>query len=455
MVEQVEHYLQRALRILQREHGDTVGDLKALPLAYEQADADDLDQRRPSLTGFPTPLVTVSEAAVQNNLDTMAAWCERAGVGLAPHGKTTMNRRLWERQLAAGAWGITVATPWQLSVALGWGIPRIMLANALIQPLALRFVAAQLSAEHPESEEHPESAEHPAELLVWADSVRAVEIMHTELVDAGAGSPLGVLVELGAPGGRTGARTLDEALEVARAVSASPALTLAGVSGYEGALAHTGDADALSTVRAYLHRMLALHDTLEAEGLYGADTPAILTAGGSAYFDVVTDVLAPRRDLTGERGRRVEVLLRSGAYITHDDGFYRGITPLSRVGGGAFRSAIHGWATVVSRPEPGLALVDAGKRDFPYDEGLPIPQAVRRFGSSVLTPFEGATVTAMNDQHTFVTVAASATLEVGDVVRFGLSHPCTTFDKWRALAVIDDVDADDPRVIGLLETTFG
>jgi D-serine deaminase-like pyridoxal phosphate-dependent protein len=420
-----------------------VGDLKALPLAYEQADADDLDRRRPPLTEFPTPLVTVSEAAVQNNLDTMAAWCERAGVGLAPHGKTTMNRRLWERQLAAGAWGITVATPWQLSVALGWGIPRIMLANALVQPRALRFVAAQLSAEH------------SAELLVWADSVRAVEIMHAELVDAGARAPLGVLVELGAPGGRTGARTLDEAVEVARAVSASSVLSLAGVSGYEGALAHTADADALSTVRAYLHRMLVLHDALEAEGLYREDTPAILTAGGSAYFDVVADVLAPRRDLAGERGRPVEVLLRSGAYITHDDGFYRGITPLSRVGGGEFRSAIHGWATVVSRPEPGLALVDAGKRDFPYDEGLPVPQAVRRFGSSDVTPLEGASVTAMNDQHTFVAVPPTATLEVGDVVRFGLSHPCTTFDKWRALAVIDDVDADEPRVIGLLETTFG
>ncbi len=444
-----------------------MGDLKALPLTGEQADADDLDRRRPSLTAFPTPLVTVSEAAVKNNLDTMAAWCERAGVGLAPHGKTTMNRRLWERQLAAGAWGITVATPWQLSVALGWGIPRIMLANALVQPGALRYVAARLSAEHAEQPEHPEQPEqpeqperpeqpeHPTELLVWADSLRAVEIMHAVLVDAGASTPLGVLVELGAPGGRTGARTLDEAVEVARAVAASPVLTLAGVSGYEGALAHTGDADALGIVRSYLHRMLALHDTLEAEGLYGAGSPVILTAGGSAYFDVVADVLAPRRDLAGDRGRRVEVLLRSGAYITHDDGFYRGITPLSRVGGGQFRSAIHGWATVVSRPEPGLALVDGGKRDFPYDEGLPMPQAARRFGSSELTPLEGATVTAMNDQHTFVAVPPTATLEVGDVVRFGLSHPCTTFDKWRALAVIDDVDADEPRVIGLLETTFG
>jgi len=208
-------------------------------------------------------------------------------------------------------------------------------------------------------------------------------------------------------------------------------------------------------VRGFLLELVALHDAIEAEGLYSGGEPVVLSAGGSAFFDVVADVLAPRRDVTGARGRPVEVLLRSGAYITHDDGFYRGITPLGRVGGGAFRSAIHGWATVVSRPEPGLALVDAGKRDFPYDEGLPTPQGVRRFGEESTVPLEGATVTAMNDQHTFVSVAAEAQLEVGDVIRFGLSHPCTTFDKWRALAVVDDIEGADPRVVGLVETAFG
>jgi D-serine deaminase-like pyridoxal phosphate-dependent protein len=426
---------------------------KAAPLTATADDLANLAESRPLLASFPTPLVTLSEAAVQNNLETMRVWCERAGVGLAPHGKTTMNRELWERQLAAGAWGITVATPWQLSVAVGWGIPRIMLANALVHPDALRYVARV--------------AQPASEVLVWADSVRAVEIMDAVLGDVGSDQPsqarqlgqlgkLGVLVELGGSGGRTGARTHDEALAVARAVAASPSLRLAGVAGYEGALAHTGDEAALTTVRTYLQRLTALHDALETAGLYPDGEPVILTAGGSAYFDVVAEVLAPLRDLAGERGRPVDVLLRSGAYITHDDGFYRGITPLGRVAdGGSFRSAIHGWATVVSRPEPGLALVDAGKRDFPYDEGLPIPQAVRPFGATAVHPLVGASVTAMNDQHSFVSLPADAVLEVGDVVRFGLSHPCTTFDKWRALAVVDDVDSAEPRVIGLAETTFG
>ncbi|WP_348789653.1 alanine racemase [Leifsonia sp. NPDC080035] len=413
-------------------------EFKAVPLAYGATDLATLSASRPALHTFPTPLVTLSEDAVRHNLETMAAWCAAAGVLLAPHGKTTMSRTLWERQLAAGAWGITVATPWQASVALGWGIPRVLLANELVQPAALRAFAG-----------------HTDRLTVWADSVRAVEIMSDALSAAGAAHPLGVLVELGAPGARTGARDRDTALAVARAIAASPVLRLAGVAGYEGAVAHGETDESLATVRRYLEDMLALHDAVAAAGLYPEGEPVLLSAGGSAYFDEVVEVLAPRRDPEGRAGRVVEVLLRSGAYITHDDGYYSRVTPFSRLGGTGFRSAIHGWATVLSRPEPGLVLVDAGKRDLPYDDGMPVPQAIRPFGEMATVPLTGAAVTRMNDQHTFVRVPDDAAVQVGDVIRFGLSHPCTTFDKWRALAVVDDALADDPRVIGLLETTFG
>lgn len=414
---------------------------KAVPLGFTRADLAELPRSRPLLRDFPTPIVTLSESAVAHNLATMADWCREAGVGIAPHGKTTMNPELWRRQLDVGAWGITVATPWQASVALGWGIPRVMLANALVQPAALRALAADADR-----------------LTVWADSVRAVDIMTGTLTGADAAAPLDVLVELGGAGGRTGARGVEAALAVARAVTASPVLRLAGVAGYEGALAHDASPESLARVRSYLDGLLALHDAIEAAGLYPPTGPVILTAGGSAYFDQVADALAPRRDLDGRRGRVVEVLLRSGAYVTHDDGFYRSITPLGRGGAASvqeFRAAIHGWATVVSRPEPGLVLVDAGKRDLPYDEGLPVPQAIRPYGSAVAVPLEGATTTALNDQHAFVRVPEDAVVEVGDAIRFGLSHPCTAFDKWRALAVVDDALAPEPHVIGLLETTFG
>jgi D-serine deaminase-like pyridoxal phosphate-dependent protein len=412
---------------------------KAAPLGFTRADLAELPRTRPLLRDFPTPIVTLSESAVAHNLATMAEWCRDAGVGIAPHGKTTMSRDLWMRQLDAGAWGITVATPWQASVALGWGIPRVLLANELVQPSALRALAADVER-----------------LTVWADSTRAVDIMTDVLSRTDAAGSLDVLVELGATGARTGARGVEAGLDIARAIAASPRLRLAGVAGYEGALAHDALPESLARVRAYLAEMVALHDAIEAADLYPSDGEVILTAGGSAYFDDVASALAPRRDVDGVRGRRVEVLLRSGSYITHDDGFYSTVTPLVRTASRQeFRSAIHGWATVVSRPEPGLVLVDAGRRDLPFDDGLPVPRAIRPFGSAVAAPWEGAVTTALNDQHAFVRVPEDAVVEVGDVIRFGLSHPCTTFDKWRGLAVVDDALAPEPHVIGMVETTFG
>src|SRR4029453_10889310 len=176
--------------------------------------------------------------------------------------------------------------------------------------------------------------------------------------------------------GRTGARGVDGAMAVARAVAASPNLRLVGVSGYEGALAHTADDAGLGAVRGYLAQMRLLHEELLAEDLYGTGS-VIITAGGSAYFDDVVTVLSPTISTGAETGGpSVDLMIRSGAYIIHDDGFYRGISPFSRSGNQPFRAGMHGWARVVSQTEPGLAILDAGKRDLPFDEGLPEPQLI-------------------------------------------------------------------------------
>jgi D-serine deaminase-like pyridoxal phosphate-dependent protein len=155
------------------------------------------------------------------------------------------------------------------------------------------------------------------------------------------------------------------------------------------------------------------------------DRTPIVTAGGSAYFDLVAEGLAP---LVG----RATVILRSGAFHVHDDGFYRGITPMA-----GFRSAMHGWARVISRPEPGLVILDGGKRDFPYDEGMPVTE----FGS----------VEKLNDQHAYL---RSDEPRLGEVLRLGLSHPCTAFDKWRIIPVIASADEIDPVVVDLVRTWF-
>jgi D-serine deaminase-like pyridoxal phosphate-dependent protein len=258
---------------------------------------------------------------------------------------------------------------------------------------------------------------------------------------------LTVLVELGAPGGRTGARDRATAQAVADAVTAAPHLQLAGVAGYEGALAHDAGPAALAAVRGYLRELAELHRALRDAGGYPGRS--VVTAGGSAFFDDVADALAPLADPD------TTVLLRSGAYQVHDDGFYRGISPLSRAGstGAPFRSAMHAWARVVSRPEPGLALLDAGKRDVPFDEGLPEPQLAAEQLGSPPRPLAGE-ITAVNDQHAFLRLDPADPLRVGQVVRLGLSHPCTAFDKWRWIPVVEGTDEPDPVVVELVRTYF-
>lgn len=389
------------------------------------------------LRDFQTPLLTLDAVALRSNADRLASWCDHHDVLLAPHGKTTMAPQLWAEQLMRGAWGITVANFAQLRVARAFGVQRLQLANSLIDPHAIRWVAASSTASAP--------------ILSWVDSVETIEIISRTMSATGTDAVLDVLVELGGIGGRTGARGVETALEVARAVAASSHVRLVGISGYEGALAHTAEASALAAVRGYLDELARLHGKLLTEGLYGTDH-VLVTAGGSAYFDDVVDVLSPLSGSVGSTCTRL--MIRSGAYLIHDDGFYGGISPFSRSGGSPFRAGMHGWARVVSQPEQGLAILDAGKRDLPVDEGLPRPQLIGPVLGGPMKPLTGAEITAVNDQHCFMTFdAASTPVRPGDVVRLGLSHPCTAFDKWTVIPVLADTDTDN-TVVDLIHTFF-
>jgi len=382
----------------------------------------------PRIDEFWTPLIVLDDAAMRHNVDTMAVWCRQRGLELMPHGKTTMAPSLWQRQLDAGALGITLATMGQVRTARSFGVSSIMLANAAVDERSLRYLAGEL-------------ADPALRFVSWVDSVETVEAMDRGLRAAATSRPVDVCVELGAPGGRTGARTVEAAVEVAERIAATPALRLAGVAGYEGSLAHERTDAALDAVRSYLQRQVELHERIR--HLYEPGD-VYLTAGGSAYFDVVADVYAGVDD-----ARRV---LRSGAYIVHDDGFYRQISPFDegRASDDAprFVTAMHGVARVVSHPEPGLALLDGGKRDLPYDEGLPIPRGAASDLGAAWSVLEGATVSAMNDQHSYL----RADVPVGAVVALGLSHPCTAFDKWRVLPVVDSWESG--RVVDLVRTYF-
>ena len=383
---------------------------------------------RPPLhaAGFGYPVLTLREPALAGNLEAMAAYCARAGVELAPHGKTAMSPELAARQLASGAWGITVATIGQLRAYRAFGFPRLLLANELVDEAGIAWLADELAAD-------------PGLVVYcYVDSTDGVSILDRVLTARPAGRRLPVLVEIGL--GRTGCRTDDQALAVAKAAAATGTLAVAGLAGYEGSLGGDPREQAPGLVTSFCRRLANLARTMA-----DADSEFIVTAGGSVYFDVVV------RELTAARPAGMTVVLRSGGYLFHDHGIYQAATPAARgvTGAPVLRPALELWAQVLSRPEPGLALLGAGRRDAGFDAGLPVPLRVRRRDGEAAS-LAGAEVTGLNDQHAYLRLDPDTALAPGDLVGLGISHPCTTLDKWRVIPVLDEQD----RVIDVVHTFF-
>ncbi|BBC33315.1 Amino acid deaminase [Streptomyces graminofaciens] len=386
-------------------------------------------QRRNLFTGgFATPVLALSAERLEHNLRLMETYAVRHGLAFAPHGKTSMAPRLFQRQIERGAWGITLAVPHQVRVARAFGFQRVFLANELVDPAALRWISAELDSD-------PDFR-----LVCYVDSVRGVALMDAAL--QGATRPLDVVVELAAgEGARTGVRTEAECAAVADAVAATPALRLVGVAGYEAEVPEANP----ERVHAWLRRLVSLAVGFDKDGRFEGADEIVVSAGGSAWFDAVADVFA---DIP-EFSLPVLKLLRSGAYVSHDDGRYRKITPFNRVPEeGALEPAFRLWAQVVSRPSPEQAFVNAGKRDAAYDLDLPFAQVVRRDGTE--RPAAGIEVTALSDQHAWLRTGPEADLEVGDWLGLGLSHPCTSFDKWPLIPVAEA----DGTVVEYIRTYF-
>lgn len=408
------------------EWADTlIGHEKSLPERAIGLTAAEFVATGVRLSELDTPLVALDRIALQHNVDLLADWAAAAGVQLQPHGKTTMAPALWQMQLAAGATGVTVANASQARIAHWAGVGRVQIANELTSAAQVAEVARMNAA--------------GTEVIAWVDSPAAVQLV-SDAVVAGGFAPVGVCVELGAPGGRAGARSVEEGLSVAELVSRAPGVELRGVAGYEGAIGHARAEDGLAMVDAYLDGLAAV--LRGAAGWIADGGPGLVSAGGSSFFD---RVVARLGGLTADG---VAVVLRSGASILHDHGVYERTSPLSRTNrpdaadADVFWPAARGFGRVHSSPEPGLVIVEGGKRDFAYDIDRPV----------LLADPDGSTVSSLNDQHNFL--RTTLPYAPGDLVTYGLSHPCTILDKWRWVPLVDGWDDDDPAVVDLVRTWF-
>lgn len=224
------------------------------------------------------------------------------------------------------------------------------------------------------------------------------------------------------------------ALALAEAVASNAHFFLAGIEGYEGLLVSQDPAADAAAVSRFVDRLVALFEKCATRGLFGGKARPILSAGGSAYFDLVARGFA-------SAGRDCRPILRSGCYLTHDVGFYEKLLHHAQARAllgdpPQLEPALFVWAQVLSCPEPGLALVGMGRRDVSDDSAMPLVVAHVR-GDQFLAEPKGWDFFKMNDQHGYLRLPAETDIAVGDLVKFGISHPCTTFDRWAWLLECD------------------
>lgn len=405
---------------------------KALPASFN-GDYDTIERAGWQVTqDVPLPNLLLDRSILRSNVQHFQDFIDDHGALLAPHAKATMCPLIWQEQLNAGAWALTVATVSQLEVCIAFGVKRVLIANEVTDRYSLRRLA-ELVAQHEE-----------LELMCLVDSEKTVQRLAAAISESTSVRRLDVLVEFGMPGGRTGVRSIESLVDLARAVAShSKTLRLVGVEGYEGILGISRSDQALAEVDGYLSSWVeAIRQVFP---LIESSAPRLASAGGSIYFDRVIAAFAP---LVGDG----QLIIRSGCYATHDSGMFDAASPFGAVALGPdalLRPALRVYAAVLSRPEPELAIVGAGVRDVPVSEGLPKVHAVHASDGTVR---DGANLrpTKANDQHLYVEVPENTPLAVGDVLELGISHPCAVFDLWRTFLVADG----DQRVIGAGRTYF-
>lgn len=384
-------------------------------------DTIDAPGLRPQSGKMPLPSLTLDEDAFDCNCEAMFDYANKAGVLLAPHAKTPMSPELAQRLVLLGAWGLSVASYQQAAVLAAHGVRRILIANE-IGGLAAGKRFAALACEYPQTE-----------FCFFVDSVASLEAV-SEIGKAQA-RPVEILIEVGSA--RAGARDMETVNSILLTAIGLPSVSLVGIATYEGAAAKATAAETQTSFVSLFELALAAFDRLR-EAL--PDQPLIISAGGSSYFDMVVDALKPAADRDGN----TQILLRSGAIYFHDHGVYqRALKALDERGGFAritgkpagesFSPALTVWAEVLSRPEPGLAICGMGMRDVSYDQDLPVPLSVWRNDKRLYVSSGDMQVTKLNDQHAFVTLDPHAELDVGDIMAFGISHPCTCLDRWRLI----------------------
>jgi D-serine deaminase-like pyridoxal phosphate-dependent protein len=396
-----------------------------MPIAAHGSSIADFLSTKPNLftSDFQFPIMILRDSALENNIKRMASYCKSLGFELAPHVKTSMSPQISQRQIDAGAWALTVANFSQASMMYASGFNRLIIGNEVVEPTSIAEIAKI-------------NGSGAGQIIFYIDSLAGLKIAQDSITNV-ANAKLNVFMEIGAVGARTGIRDLELLKIILAEIAKDERIYVRGVSGFEGVVpGGNRNSEGIEKLRNFLRHIVA---AAKITAPFIREGKIIISGGGSSFFDYVAEEFAKYE---GD----AQFILRSGGYVSHDHIGYENMYPfMGAPDSQRFYPALELWARVLSVPEADLAMLNYGKRDAGNDLHNPLP--ILKLGKK-LEAFKGE-IEKLNDQHAFMKITPG-TVAVGDIIGCGISHPCTNFDKWRLLPLVND----NYDVIDLIHTHF-
>ncbi|MDR1748242.1 MAG: alanine racemase [Spirochaetaceae bacterium] len=351
------------------------------------------------LAHLETPCIVIDMDQTRKNIRKMQDMADGAGCALRPHIKTHKMGLFARMQIEAGAKGITCAKISEAEVMAAAGIDDIFVAYPLAGEFRFRRAA--------------ELGKKLRRLILGVDSIPGARALNAAAAEAGVRFEVRMEIDTGAR--RTGI-SQERMIDLARYITEQPCLDLTGIYTFKS-LVYRGAAttDAALAAQEEGEYMAAVAERLAEAGIPVTDISAgsTPTAAGVAGTELVTEI-------------------RPGTYIFNDYMLYReGAASTGEI------SAFF-YATVVSTPEKGYAVIDGGTKTFPMDIMLNTPP-YHYPSYAVVDGREDLVLTRMNEEHGMLTALKGDTgLEPGQILRLIPIHICTAINMQNRVYLYDN-----------------
>ncbi|MBN8624401.1 MAG: alanine racemase [Planctomycetes bacterium] len=286
-----------------------------------------------SIDELDTPCLCLDLDVMEANIRAVAEACAKRGVSWRPHAKGHKNATIARAEVAAGAIGATCAKLGEAEVLAAGGVRDLLIANMLAGPHKVRRLV---------------ELRKKADPVIAVDSVEQAEPISRAMAEAGLKVRAIIEVDIGLS--RVGTHPGEQTLALARALVKMPGIDFAGIMGYEGHLLTIEDQDEkLAKINAALDILSETKRQLVAEGI---PCPIVSCAGTGSYL-----ISIAHADVT-------EVQAGGAIFM---DAFYR---DKCRVPNLQFALTIP--VTIVSRPTPTRAIIDAGRKTLNVEVCTPL-----------------------------------------------------------------------------------